>query len=79
MTKITAVVGTLFMVTCLSLAALSTAQGRSVIDRLPASIDQLPFTLPSEPAPAPAAPEPSSALDPELTEPPSSEAPQPAP
>jgi preprotein translocase subunit SecG len=34
MTKITAVAAGLFMTTCLSLAALSTAQGRSVIDQL---------------------------------------------
>ena len=60
MTKITAVVGALFMVTCLSLAALSTAKGRSVIDRLPASIDQLPFTLPAEPQPNPSPAEPPS-------------------
>lgn len=46
MTRITAVAGSLFMVTCLSLAALSTAKGRSVIERLPASIDQLPLALP---------------------------------
>ena len=42
-TKITAVSAGLFMVTCLSLAALSTAQGRSVIDQLPAT---LPGALP---------------------------------
>ncbi len=58
MTKITAVVGTLFMVTCLSLAALSTAQGRSVIDRLPASIDQLPFSLPQTGGLPPVEPQP---------------------
>lgn len=43
MTKITAACAGLFMVTCLSLAALSTARGRSVIERLPAG---LPETLP---------------------------------
>ena len=75
MTKITAVVGSLFMVTCLSLAALSTARGRSVIERLPASADQLlPLALPqaeetlpaapAEPAPAePAQPDASATPD----------------
>jgi len=64
MTKLTAVVGAVFMVTCLSLAALSTAKGRSVIEQLPASVDQLPLplalpqaeevlpTAPPEPAPS---------------------------
>ncbi|MBI3330820.1 MAG: preprotein translocase subunit SecG [Candidatus Omnitrophica bacterium] len=65
MTKLTAVVGTLFMVTCLSLAALSTAQGRSVIDRLPASVDQLPFSLgPGEAAPTPSEPIPPAPSQP---------------
>jgi preprotein translocase subunit SecG len=58
MTKITAVAGALFMVTCLSLAALSTQQGGSVIDRLPASVEELPATLPA-PAVPPAQPEPA--------------------
>ena len=47
MTKITAVCAGLFMVTCLSLAMLSTQRGRSVVDRLPASVDQLPLSLPT--------------------------------
>ena len=46
MTKITAASAMLFMGTCLGLAALSTAQGRSVIDRLPAT---LPSALPPIP------------------------------
>jgi preprotein translocase subunit SecG len=46
MTKITAVGASLFMVTCLSLAALSTARGGSVMDRLPMTTDQLPIALP---------------------------------
>ena len=56
MTRITAVSATLFMVTCLSLAALSTGQGRSVMERLPAT---LPEAIPSLPVPstAPASPE----------------------
>ena len=47
MTKITAVGAGLFMVTCLSLAMLSTQRGKSVMDRLPASVDQLPLSLPT--------------------------------
>ena len=43
MTKITAVSAGLFIITCLSLAALSTAHGRSVMERLPAT---LPGALP---------------------------------
>ena len=46
MTKLTAVVASLFMVTCLSLAILSTKQNTSVVDRLPASVNQLPAALP---------------------------------
>lgn len=61
MTKLTAGVAALFMVTCLSLAVLSSARGRSVTEQLPMSIDQLPAALPpgtpSIPTPAtPAAP-----------------------
>ena len=44
MTKLTAVVAGLFVVTCLSLAALSTARGRSVIDQIPSATSQLPLT-----------------------------------
>ena len=55
MTKITAAVAALFMITCLSLAALSTAKGQSVIDRLPVSPDELPIALPGG-AEAPQAP-----------------------
>lgn len=46
MTKVTAVAATLFMVTCLSLAALSTARGKSVIDKIPFTSEGLPFGLP---------------------------------
>lgn len=65
MTRVTAVCAALFMATCLSLAMLSTASGRSVIDRLPSSTKGLPFTLPGAPEPAsvptkPAASVPSS-------------------
>ena len=56
MSRITAVVASLFMVTCLSLAALSTARGRSIMDQLPMSPEDLPATLPSLPGAAPLAP-----------------------
>ena len=46
MTKVTAVAATLFMVTCLSLAALSTARGKSVIDQIPFTSEGLLFGLP---------------------------------
>ncbi len=49
MARVTTAAAALFMVTCLSLAAISTARGRSVIEQLPASVDQLPLTLPGEP------------------------------
>ena len=38
MSRVTAVGAILFMVTCVSLAMLSTQKGRSVIDRLPISL-----------------------------------------
>jgi len=56
MTKITAIGAGFFMVTCLSLAILSTARGRSVIDQLPAIPEQLPLTLPGLPDQLPAVP-----------------------
>lgn len=56
MTKLTAVVAGIFMVTCLSLAILSTARGRSVIEQLPISPEQLPLALPSGTSQAPGAP-----------------------
>ena len=46
MTRLTSICAGLFMVTCLSLAGLSTARGRSVMDRLPMSVDELPGVLP---------------------------------
>ena len=49
MTKITAVCAGFFMVTCLSLALLSTARGRSVMDQIPVTSDALPITLPGSP------------------------------
>ena len=76
MTKLTAVVAGLFVVTCLSLAALSTARGRSVIDQIPSmpsgqlpfTPDQLPFAPPKAqdkpalPASTPATATPSQPL-----------------
>ena len=49
MAKITTVAASLFMVTCLSLAMLSTARGRSVIDRMPMTPEDLPLALPTIP------------------------------
>ena len=59
MTKLTAVIASLFMVTCLSLAILSTKQNTSVVDRLPASVNQLPMALPPPAEPHAAAPQPA--------------------
>lgn len=53
MTKLTAIVAGVFMVTSLSLAILSTKQGRSIIDRIPAAGDELPLPFPTEPAQPP--------------------------
>ena len=62
MSRITAVSAGLFMITCLSLAVLSTGRGRSVIDQLPMNEEQLPLALPTTPAePASSAPAPSQA------------------
>ena len=47
MTRLTAIVAGTFMVTCLSLAALSTSRGRSVVEQMPASLDELPASLPA--------------------------------
>ena len=66
MTKITAICAGLFMVTCLSLAMLSTARGRSVIDQLPVDATQLPLTLP----------QPAQTTSPPEQPPPANEAPQ---
>ncbi len=59
MTRITAVAATMFMLTCLSLAALSTARGRSVIDRLPMD-GSLPFSIPSPALPGAVVPPPAT-------------------
>ena len=63
MTKLTAVFAGLFMITSLSLAGLSTARGRSVIDRMPGD-SPLPITMPQAPqAEAPRPIEPSVPLE----------------
>lgn len=74
MTRITAVAAASFMATCLSLAMLSTRQGRSVIEQVPISSNGLPAGLPlpsEQPQPPgnpqsapPSAPTPSSSSDP---------------
>ncbi len=78
MTRITAVCAGLFMVTCVSLAMLSTARGRSVIDRLPEIPATLPIALPGTAGsmPAPDAPAEPSVLTPVDSAP--SPAPEPA-
>ncbi|HEX9780364.1 MAG TPA: preprotein translocase subunit SecG [bacterium] len=66
--KVTAVGGAVFMATCLTLALLSAARGRSVIERVPATLpDVFPAALPQADAqrlpapPASAQPEPEAA------------------
>jgi len=47
LTRITAICAALFVVTCLSLAYLSTAQSRSVIEQLPTTLPEaLPLAVP---------------------------------
>ncbi len=69
MTKVTAVFASLFMVTSLSLAFLSSQRGGSVMDKLPAGIESaLPLTLPGTEIPA--APEsPAQTTTPPAAEP----------
>lgn len=62
MTRVTAICAALFVVTCLSLAALSTVKGRSVIEQLQSVAPEnlpvnplAPFTTPEPSQPAPAA------------------------
>ncbi len=71
MTRITAVCAALFMATCLSLALLSTARGRSVVDRFQPGAADIPLPLlpgavaPSEPeAPVPPTPEARTPAEP---------------
>jgi len=60
LTKITASCAGIFVITCLSLAVLSTARGRSIMEQMPfVAPDALPSALPppaarAEPTPAPA-------------------------
>ena len=60
MAKVTAVCAGLFIVTCLSLAKLSSERGGSVIDQLPISPEQLPATLPKHVRPTVAQPKPAT-------------------
>lgn len=70
MTRVTTICAGLFVVTCLSLAALSTIKGRSVIEQLqsltPDSLPLIPpapFAAPTDqeaPQPSPAAPKPEA-------------------
>ena len=77
MSKLTAAVAGLFMVTCLSLAFLSTSRGeRSVIDRLPMTEKGLPEALLPAPHSAEPPASPSNApVTSEHTAPESTEAP----
>ena len=60
MARIPTVAAGMFIVTCLSLAALSTTRGRSVIDRVPVSVDQLPAAIPQAPNQPPGLPGPAA-------------------
>ncbi|MDP3702958.1 MAG: preprotein translocase subunit SecG [Candidatus Omnitrophota bacterium] len=59
MSRITAVGAMFFMVTCVTLAMLSTRQGRSVIEQLPMSLPAATDAIPSFPGVAPM-PEPTA-------------------
>jgi preprotein translocase subunit SecG len=66
MSRVTAVGAMLFMVTCVTLAMLSTQTGRSVIDRIPVSLPAVTDAVPSLPgmpysdtAPVPTEPSPA--------------------
>ena len=63
MSRVTAAGAILFMVTCVTLAMLSTQRGRSVIDRLPMSLPAATDTVPPLPG------MPGSDTAPEPTEP----------
>ena len=57
LTKFTAIGAGLFMVTCLTLAGLSTARGRSVIEEFPGQMPAvMPGVLPGAPSVPPAVP-----------------------
>ena len=60
LTRLTAFCASLFVVTCLSLAYLSTVRGRSVIDQVPlvtpATLPPIPATQPGSSASQPAEP-----------------------
>ena len=65
MTKLTATCAGLFMLTCVSLAMLSTAQGRSVIEQIPAAAtDALPSSLPLPSSPRSSAQHPPKTPEP---------------
>lgn len=63
MTKITGVAVSLFMLSCLFLAKLSTDRGRSVVERMPMTLPDAAAPLPGLPAPAapPGQPPPEAA------------------
>lgn len=69
LTRITGACAAVFMVTCLSLAYLSTLRGRSVVDQLPSEVSGtlplLPGTMPADTMPpvAPATVPPASSSE----------------
>ena len=67
LTRITTFCAAMFVVTCLSLAYLSTVRGRSVIDQIPAT---LPAGLPMLPSETPALPVESDAPESTPVQPP---------
>ena len=71
LTRITAVCASIFVVTCLSLAYLSTVRGRSLIEQVPVvAPETLPLTPGTEPFgfPLPGAPAPATPADVQDTE-----------
>ena len=61
MTKLTAICASLFMVTCLALAALSATREQSVVDRMPTSLPEIPLLPSGEQGPLGEAPPVSTA------------------
>lgn len=78
LTKATAVCAGLFVVTCLSLAYLSTVQGRSVLEQIPMAAPEAIPLLPGV-TPPPATPEPTPPVEPPQAEPTAPSEPAPSP
>ena len=67
MTKVTAIGSGIFMVTCLTLAMLSTARGRSVMEQIPTSLPGVHLPGPESAVPS-AIPTPSTSQTPSALE-----------